>query len=562
MEKTAKLQRFRYSDFFDDGPPTRELMHRYLGIYSCSSVLETLAELSFLRGCANLMQQDRRLSQRIWHLLVRTCFLPGLRKTIGDDGDLIFTRPNLLFAAREALRACGDGGLDPRRELNFGNISRVLIAAIDLLRPAAETNDDHFAAATANNMFAGTGIKNRVVRSIIMMDALLRRYRAIASTDPDEKFRKIVGLTISEYRNLCLSTCVSIVLDSYTLVDTLANDMNPERLHSDVPIARLIHAGYKIEHIDSFLSNVSHEPGAFRMALRADTAPLDLTIFRDRPVVKTAEKHFVIIDSSFLLDKIEKGPFFALLNDSDHNDRQAMFRLCGPAFEDYVLWLLTNSINRRKDSLIVSPRFATNNENEEICDFAVCSDTAIALLECKGCFFKGIALESINPQELISEVDKKLAGTSDVRQGATQLARSIQRLYSKGTTDDTAHQRLKHATAVYPVLVVRDEIADTFSINQRLQESFNEFLGKTQLTTTVHPLVCLSIGALQDIAALLPTRSLCEIVAVRIQYDPELMYPPRALFSKIFPGFGQPAPCVSEKFDTMAAPLFNSLAQV
>ena len=65
--------------------------------------------------------------------------------------------------------------------------------------------------------------------------------------------------------------------------------------------------------------------------------------------------------------------------------------------------------------------------------------------------------------------------------------------------EDTKHEVIRAATTVYPVLLVRDEIGDTITINQRLQKSFGEFLdGGSVCKPLSSPLFACQLGCSKE----------------------------------------------------------------
>ena len=90
------------------------------------------------------------------------------------------------------------------------------------------------------------------------------------------------------------------------------------------------------------------------------------------------------MDSGFLLDKLYIGPFLTLIDQAEGKDRLEIRKRQGPAVEGYVMWLLSTIIDPTKENVVSSPRFLTNNENEEMSDIALYSRDTAVLIECKG----------------------------------------------------------------------------------------------------------------------------------------------------------------------------------
>ena len=183
--------------------------------YSCSSVLETISALSYVRGSANYCS-DRTSTKLLWRALVRSCIGPDKRKRIGESAPLVFQRPHLLYLAREALRVCPDQGIDMRDEPYLGEFGRLLLMALELLQGEGGTEDDAFADGVARNAFIGTGIENRVVRSWKMLCSLLADAKKRTSFAPDKAFGTIVGITLEQYKTLYLTSLLNLLAGDAT----------------------------------------------------------------------------------------------------------------------------------------------------------------------------------------------------------------------------------------------------------------------------------------------------------------------------------------------------------
>ena len=429
----------------------------------------------------------------------------------------------------------------------------MLIAAAELLRPKSESIEDQRAATAASNIFVGTGIENRVVCSVRILDGLLRQFPL--AEDPRQQFQRAFGMSISEYQSLCLSAFLNIVLDQQRTGAAVADGIDVGDFTCTVSLRKLVRAGYSRAQIESFLCGTSRDIEVARREARTPSYETDLTFFRKWPLLKTGSDDYLVMDSGFLLDKLYMGPFLTLIDQAEGKDRLEIRKRQGPAVEGYVMWLLSNSIDPTKENVVSSPRFLTNNENEEICDIALYSRDTAVLIECKGCFLSLESLEGLDSNKLDMAVGEKLG------KGARQLAKSIARLYGARSRENTSYQSLRGVRTVYPVLFVRDEIADSFVINDVLNESFQSSIKATELSVTVRPLVCLSNGVLQHIAAFLSERKLSELLEDRLGADPTLQLSTGALFSRYLRGYGRPCHAVEVEFDRIAQPLMERLIQ-
>jgi hypothetical protein len=546
MKKGISFRSVYYPDVFDGESPSIDLLHKILRNYSLDSVLTAVATVSFVRGAANLAA-ERGTQKPVWRGLVRTLFRQReVRKKIGDDAPQLLARPVLLFVAREALRVCPDAGEKLAGDVLGEELGRLFFVAADLLFPKTTELEGALASHVAQNQFVGTGIKNRIVRSLKITESLSRIFEGRYGATTNSKFEETVGLSILDFQNICLSVFMRFTILAEQLVEESTQHIDLESLAECVIASPLPESGISPLKMQSFIHALSHVTSAARQGALSCSNPFDFTLFRERPLLKLGNGDAVVVDPGFLLDQIDKGPFFRLVNVADKKQRDALFSLWGAAFEDFTSWVLAEHIGH--SGIHTSPRFKTNNENEEICDLAICSPATAVLIECKGCYFSVEALDSLNPARLGAAIIEKLEGDEDTPKGATQLANAVRRLYTLNTEDDTAHADIRNASTVYPVLVVRDEIADTFLMNKRLNQAFVSALGSSEKRTTIRPMVCLSVGVLQNILELLKRNTLAELLEMRIKADPELAVPAGLVFSQMLPGYGEPSAKISDIF--------------
>jgi hypothetical protein len=86
-----------------------------------------------------------------------------------------------------------------------------------------------------------------------------------------------------------------------------------------------------------------------------------------------------------------------------------------------------------------------------------------------------------------------------------------------------------------------------------------ELIKEAELRVTVKSLLCLSGGALQNIAAFLQERRFVEMLELRLQLDPALQFSAGVLFSRHLKGYGEPCHAVAAEFDRITGPLVKRL---
>ena len=86
---------------------------------------------------------------------------------------------------------------------------------------------------------------------------------------------------------------------------------------------------------------------------------------------------------------------------------------------------------------------------------------------------------------------------------------------------------LEKIDTIMPVIVTRDEIGSSWSVNAYLNNRFSErLLGKKRhKRITVAPLLSISVGTLEKLMGTLSTMSLAVVLEDRIKRNPTLVWP-------------------------------------
>ena len=85
------------------------------------------------------------------------------------------------------------------------------------------------------------------------------------------------------------------------------------------------------------MNNISTDIGEAKARIRASSNSFDFKLFRDCPVLRLTPSHHLLMDSGFLVDKLDKGPFFTLMREASKRDREALLQSWGPAFETFAI---------------------------------------------------------------------------------------------------------------------------------------------------------------------------------------------------------------------------------
>ena len=129
-------------------------------------------------------------------------------------------------------------------------------------------------------------------------------------------------------------------------------------------------------------------------------------------------------------------------------------------------WLLGEACRNSQNRFYPSPRY---ENGDEICDAIVICGSDAVFLEYKGSTFTAESKYKGDLTELAAEIADNLIGTETKRKGIRQLANAILNVFDKQTPAALADIDLSGISAIFPVLVTRDDIGGCWGISHDLQ---------------------------------------------------------------------------------------------
>jgi hypothetical protein len=172
---------------------------------------------------------------------------------------------------------------------------------------------------------------------------------------------------------------------------------------------------------------------------------------------------------------------------------------------------------------ISSPRYAANPE-EEVCDGIIICGTDAVFIECKGSTFTARSKYSGDPSALGQELEEKLIhNQAGKAKGIEQLARAIERVFSRTEPEMIADLDLSKIQRVFPLLITRDGISNVMMLNSFLNLKFQTVIKRKSVwPRTVTPLCVLSADAFEHIVPYLNKFEFAQIISARFSSDKSL----------------------------------------
>ena len=281
------------------------------------------------------------------------------------------------------------------------------------------------------------------------------------------KFSEATGLELETYQYLIFCTLVNYL--KLTRKDALQGDGL-----FILPRPRILEDSYHLEDLyDKLLKHncisIDELPNEIYHSL-ISTPMNEFRVFRDRPLVKTAENRIICIDLNFLTDKLESGIFWIIFNQLKESDRGQLFSIWGKAFEKYVGSILKRSVpntdGKTENSMEVSERFISSpkyndKEGGECTDFIIHTDETLVLMECKARTLTADAKYNGRFHDLERELKEKFVkGVEQLRDAIVNLANK-----NKGNRRHIEGVDLSQIRKIYPVLIVLDETLSTQWMN-------------------------------------------------------------------------------------------------
>jgi hypothetical protein len=224
------------------------------------------------------------------------------------------------------------------------------------------------------------------------------------------------------------------------------------------------------------------------------------------------------------MEKFESTVFWTIRKSLPEIERGNFSAFWGKIFEDYITWLLSNSVDQKLNRFYPAPRYV--DDNDEVCDgILVCGTTAL-FIECKGGVIVGPAKYGGDPSALRAELQRKYVKP----QGVYQLARSITKALRQSQRPLIRGVDLSNIRVVMPVLLTRDDIGDGFFVNTYLNDQFTKAKRELNLFAEISPVYCtklfsMSVDTIEKLSPYLCDTTMAEILSERYLMDPILLTP-------------------------------------
>ena len=509
---------FTHSELFQEDRPTIERLRQELAkfrrnetVYACSVFNAVLRDW---QGHSDDAAHDALLRDSlppdVANLVAAAC-----KRSSDIRG--FYHRQQLLLVCKETIRVCEQAGRNPLELRYWGGLGLALLMANDLLpkrivHPTEYRSQLISVIAELIPVGEASGYF-RPINKIVRTGLMLWRFLPVNDLSINDAFERATHVSIPVYQALtfaALTRYADLSLEKYR--STPGDFLLLEKWFSTVALS----AAEK----SAFLNEVSGSAEELRRDIDKPNSPLlDFTVFRKKPVFRDGDVHFVI-DPAFLAEKAESGVFWSILAGLEPAQRLPFHSMWGVAFERYINWLISESIDGKRNVLHTNPKFE-DNDNEEVCDSIVLCDDSALFIEAKSGIFTAESKYCTNAERLRDEIEEKLVA----KRGASQLARSIALVFHKKAPRRVANIDLSRVTKVFPVVITRDDIGSALGINRYLADRFRELLQRRQLRTKVTPVFCLSAQDVELICGFLKEASLADLLEERYRQDPGLLSP-------------------------------------
>ncbi len=344
-----------------------------------------------------------------------------------------------------------------------------------------------------------------------------REHRGPAYFDIGQLFEQASGLPLTTYEALSLAI-IPRVLKSAVDVLTHSPDYG-------VHINFFDKTQLSESQRDAFFRLLARTPDEFRARVKDRVPSLsDFTIFKETPFLRNPDR-LVPMDMTACMEKFEASIFWTIFGSLPEVQKEPFTSFWATVFEDYIDWLLTDSVDQSQNRFYPSPRYA-DGAQEEVCDGIVVSGTTAVFIECKGGFIRGDAKYGGDPAKLRAEIEKKYV----TPKGVFQIAKSIVIAMNRANPRPIEGVDLSRVTTIMPVLVTRDDIGDGFFVNTYLDARFQDAKRELSISNAITPVyctqvVCMSVDVIEKLTPYLIDTRLPAILADRMMIDRDLRAP-------------------------------------
>ena len=479
--------------------------------FNYDRILITLARINLLlQTCENFFAAES--------VLQRDFCSRYLRDQIdcrGLTGGLVFGRQSTLYLLSESTRVSDPFSTrDPYTSIDARNeLARCYLIANKFLVTAStslETDSEEkvkkellVALIQTMEYVIYSSLNHRIRNSMVRTSEFLRLLQEQPlQFDVNKVFTHATGLTLKDYQYLILRILQvylnfspkEILSGEDLLVDTKPSPTLTSLYEKLIP-----HTCISIDE----LRDEAEKPSGLKNEFR---------LWRKYPLIKVSENRILCMDIGFLLDKLQTGVFWTILeqlNKIEKSKGNNFIASWGEVFARYTSSILKNGIDAQTppiEKYIISPKYVQKEETE-CTDIAVCGDDTLILLECKAAILRADTKFSGNFDKFYTELKEKIIIGSDTEgaKGVKQLCNAIKSLTH---LDETKRQKVEEidiskVKKIYPVLVLSDRIFSVLCMNWLLNSEFQDMMDGVNLMGHVK-IMPLTVLTIEDIELLEP----------------------------------------------------------
>ena len=492
-------------------PNSKEHLTGILESFNFEPVLKTLAGINLLlQTCENFFAAEGILQRDFC-----SCYLRDQIDLKGLAGGLIFGRQSTLHLLSESARVSAslptftpNSSSDAKNALArcYLIANKFLVTEFSSLETdSEEKKKKELLVALIQNMeyVIYSSPNHRIRNSMVRTSEFLRLLQKIPlKFDVNEIFSSTTGLTLQEYQYLIfgiLRVCLSFTSNDILSGESLLVNTQPSPILTSLYEKLIPHTCISTDE----LRDEAEKPSGLKNEFR---------LWRKYPLVKISENQILCMDIGFLLDKLQTGIFWIILeqlNKIEKSEGDNFIASWGEVFARYTSSILKSGIDAQTPSIekyIISPKYVQKEETE-CTDIAVCGDDTLILLECKAAVLRADTKFSGNFDKFYAELKGKIIIGSDTEgpKGVKQLCNAIKSLIH---SDESKRQRVEEidiskVKKIYPVLVLSDRIFSVLCMNWLLNSEFRDMMDGVNLMghVKVMPLTVLTI---EDIELLEP----------------------------------------------------------
>lgn len=303
------------------------------------------------------------------------------------------------------------------------------------------------------------------------------------------EFLTATGLTVEQY-----FTCVT-GLALYLPFDSQGGALFNANTVADATAYR--------EKFAAYMASESQTPEELAGTLWDCFAERGYRDLRERPILRLANGHAIIIDPVFFSEKISVGPLFHLLPRGKANE---IFGAFGMAFEDYANGILGRMYpdrpglaSRLRCGVMACDRDGRDFEIDAVLDYI----PQTIIFEQKAAWLKDevvlgdidVWIEQIRSRYGIATV--AVDGKKERPKGVAQLAQIVRRILDENC--GAAEPHFEKVTVIHPVLLVHDTRLNAPAYGTFLDSEFRRLLGAVPQGKRVMPLVIMTIADLENL---------------------------------------------------------------